>query len=40
FKDSLDSTYVAKVTIHTTGELLLKSFQDCIGLNGNNPYKL
>ncbi|CAG8726837.1 4907_t:CDS:2, partial [Ambispora leptoticha] len=40
FKYSLGSTYVAKVTIHTTGELLLKSFQDCIRLNGSYPYKL
>ncbi|CAG8786093.1 14299_t:CDS:2 [Cetraspora pellucida] len=37
---STASTYVANVTIRTTGKLLLKSFQNCIGLNTNKHYKL
>ncbi|CAG8812369.1 28196_t:CDS:2, partial [Dentiscutata erythropus] len=34
------SVYVANVTIHTTGEVLLKNFQNCVGQYGYSSCKL
>ncbi|CAG8612750.1 22897_t:CDS:2 [Dentiscutata erythropus] len=39
-KYTTGSIYVANVTVHTTGEVLLKNFHNCIGSYRSNPCKL
>ena len=39
-KYTTGSVYVANVTTHTTGEILLKNLQHCVGPLGNESCKL